>query len=498
MTVVALTRLASAASIQGTVVEHLSGRPLARAEVKLASIGAQGAAGAEIKTRANTVGQFLLSGLGVGAYLLSASRPGFAELRYGQKTWKAAGTPIVLAEPASHYVAELRLRRLGAVAGTVWDENQVGLPEQDVVVYEATRPPKMAAQGKTDDRGVYRVGGLKPGRYYVRTRGRMMEDGLGALPTFFKDVAPVEQARTVDVDLDQQTDDVNIQPAFGRLYRIAGQAVAPPRAGPVTVELMSDMGLVSGSVDGAGHFEFDQLAPGMYEITATADAPWREKLGSYTKLSVDKDVDGMRLQLTRAAEFDIQFEEKRGRPIDPKAVAVWARRKSLAGEGPARRIRPQEDALPPGAWELSVTPPPDMYVAVIAGDRGDMESRAANGWKEFLLPGYVRVKVELSSAIAALHGRVTASMDQPAGGAPVFLEPVELQAGTGLIALRTARTDPQGRFRFSGLPPGRYRVLSSFDFDRPGAQDMEAARADEVSLKESSDTNHDLQLFGAP
>ena len=43
----------------------------------------------------------------------------------------------------------------------------------------------------------------------------------------------------------------------------------------------------------------------------------------------------------------------------------------------------------------------------------------------------MRVKVELSSAIAALHGRVTASMDQPAGAAPVFLEPVELEAGAG-------------------------------------------------------------------
>jgi hypothetical protein len=261
---------------------------------------------------------------------------------------------------------------------------------------------------------------------------------------------------------------------------------------------MSDMGPVSGSVDSAGHFEFDQLAPGIYEITAAADAPWRQKLGSYTKLSVDKDVDGMRLQLTGEAKFDIQFEEKRGRLVDPKTVAVSARRKSLAGEGPARRIRPQEDPLPPGAWELSVTPPPDMYVAAITVDRGNLESRAVNGWKEFFLPGYLQVKVELSSAIAALHGRVTTPTDQPAGSAPVFLEPVELEAGGGLIALRTTRTDLQGRYRFSGLPPGRYRVLSSFDFERPSAEDLEAARADEVALKEASDTNRDLRLFVTP
>jgi hypothetical protein len=74
----------------------------------------------------------------------------------------------------------------------VWDLREAQ------IVYEATRPSKMAARGKTDDRGVYRVGGLKPGRYYVRTRSRMMDEGSGAMPTFFKDVTPVEQARAVE------------------------------------------------------------------------------------------------------------------------------------------------------------------------------------------------------------------------------------------------------------------------------------------------------------
>lgn len=498
MAAMLLPGLASAASIQGTVVEHLSSRPLARAEVKLAVIGPLGTAGSEITARTNSMGQFLFPRLGVGAYLLSASRTGFAELRYGQKTWKGASAPIVLAEPDSRYVTELRLRRLGAIAGMVWDENQVGLAEQDLVVYEASRPPKIAARAKTDDRGIYRVGGLEPGRYYVRTRGGVLDEGLGPLPTFFKDVAPVEEARTVDAELDQQIDDINIQPAFGRLFRVTGQVMAPPRAGPITVELMSDMGPVPGSVDGGGHFDFDQLAPGIYEIAATADAPGRDKLGGYLKLQVDKDVEGMRFPLTRQPEFLIEFEEKHGRPVDPKTVVVRARRKSLAGEGPARRIQPHEDPLPPGAWELSVTPPPDMYAAAITGDRGSLEAPAANGWKEFLLSGYVRVKVELSSAPAALHGRVAASLDHPAGGAPVFLEPVDLESGAGLIALRTTRTDLQGRYRFAGLPPGRYRVMSSFDFERPSTEEMEAARADGVSLKEGGDTGHDLRLFVAP
>lgn len=155
-------QLASGAAIQGTVVENSSGRPLARALVTLVTIGAHGAGGS-FSVRANSSGQFVFSELRAGAYLISASRTGFAPMRYGQKTWKAAGTPIFMPDAESNFVAELRLRRLGAIAGTVWDENQVGVPEQSVAVYQAIRPPRMVAKAKTDDRGVYRVGGLEPG-----------------------------------------------------------------------------------------------------------------------------------------------------------------------------------------------------------------------------------------------------------------------------------------------------------------------------------------------
>ena len=60
---------------------------------------------------------------------------------------------------------------MGAITGIVWDENQVGLAEQDVVVYEVSRPLRLVMRVTTDDRGSYRVGELPRGRYYVRARG---------------------------------------------------------------------------------------------------------------------------------------------------------------------------------------------------------------------------------------------------------------------------------------------------------------------------------------
>jgi len=180
---VLVARTAGAGTIQGTVVEHLSGRPLARALVTLTAVGPQEAGGG-VATRANSTGQFRFLNLAAGAYLLSATRTGFVTLQYGQKNWKSAGTPIFLSEPDTNFTAELRLRRLSAITGMVWDENQVELAEQDVVVYEDTRPLRMLERVKTDDRGIFRIGELRPGRYLVRTRGTVLDENGGPVPTF--------------------------------------------------------------------------------------------------------------------------------------------------------------------------------------------------------------------------------------------------------------------------------------------------------------------------
>jgi hypothetical protein len=259
------------------------------------------------------------------------------------------------------------------------------------------------------------------------------------------------------------------------------------------------MGPVPGSVDESGKFTFEQLPPGAYELSSEAtDFRLNERFGGYLKIVVDQDLD-LHLELSRQPEFDIQFEEQHGKTIDPKQVTVWTRRKTLAGEGAPRRIRPQLDQLPPGNWELSVTPPAGMYVASIrAPNLGDYSSfSAAGGWKEFFLSAGrpLLIKVILSSTAAALIGKVTGS-GEAAAGAPVFLEPLDIESGVGLIGMRTARTDLQGRYRFPGLPPGRYLALSSFDLDPPSHQEMET-HATVVSLKDASEADQNLELFTA-
>jgi hypothetical protein len=285
------------------------------------------------------------------------------------------------------------------------------------------------------------------------------------------------------------------QPSGGKLYTVTGTALRPPRS-QLTVELVSDMGPVGGSVDESGRFTFEQLAPGTYELQGEASDFRGQKFGGYRKIMVDQNLDAT-LEMPLQRQLYCDFEDQHGTKIDGRQSTVWARRKGLAGEGPRRRVR-SLDPLPPGLWEISVTPPAEMIVASIAPlERGDYSSLpAAEGWEELFLPSgrATSVKVVLSTAQATLHGKVIDS-GKVAAGAPVFLEPLDLEWGTGLLTMRTARTDSQGRYGFTGLPPGNYRVASSFDFSEPNLKDVDTARAVTIAVKEGTETSQNLELF---
>jgi hypothetical protein len=49
--------------------------------------------------------------------------------------------------------------------------------------------------------------------------------------------------------------------------------------------------------------------------------------------------------------------------------------------------------------------------------------------------------------------------------------------------------------RFGGLPPGNFRLLSTFDFDDPDEETMQAARPKELLVKEGGSEPQDLDLY---
>ena len=484
---------AHAAVIGGVVLDHATGRALARSLVTLRPI--DGTGGKPQSARAGRTGQFSFN-VSAGMYLLRASRDGFAPFQYGQKEWKSAGRPMSVAQDGTLYL-DIRLRRYAAISGTLLDENEIGIPDQKVVAYPATQPLRIAASATTDDRGIYRIHGLEPGTYYVRAAAKQLEDGSGLLPTFHKETMSVDQAMTVDVELDQQADDIDVRPLPGKLFRVFGHVVRPPA--PVTVSLISDVGRVQTKT--ASAFAFEQVAPGTYELILDGDDPFgRGKIGSYQEIAVDKDTE-LSLQATSWRETEFHMQDEKGKAVDVANAKITARRKDLDGGGRPEVLKLVDGRAPlgPGRWEMSVVSPPGYYTVQLTGiySIADVPGRG-DGWSEVMLRGNDSVTIKLSSRPATMHGLVNGPGQEPAPGAPVYLEAFDKDTQKRLGELRTVRTDLRGQYHFNGLAPGLYRILSTFEYEKPEADSMTAAGARPVTLSEATDTGQDLDLYAPP
>ena len=485
-----------AATIRGTVVEHQTGKVLARALVVVTPV--QGSAGSPVSVRTNVYGAFETPVLPGGAYLVSVSRRSFAPAQYGQKRWKAPGIPVILEEAQSTFL-NIRLPRFGSVTGTIFDENEVGLPEHDVVIYRNTRPPQLVTRAKTDDRGIYRIAGLEPGRYLIRTVGKEYEEG-GYLPTFHKEVTVLDQAYQIEVEIDRETTDVNVRPHPGQLFTVAGQAiVSTPQ--PVQMSLVSDTGSEAFTTDSSGNFKFNPTAPGRYELYAQAQGDRIGPVAAFMPLEVERDRTDVRIALRYYPQVSFSFRDTKGQLISNSAVQVLARRKDLAGDGKAEPLRLPNGStsLLPGRWDLALAPNPKYYAENFSGPGVDPADRGrADAWNEVVLfgsPPPIQVFFRLSSNPATLHGIVTTNGREPVPGVPVYLELYNVDARKRLIDVREVRTDIQGHYQFYGLAPGNYRVVSTLEFLSPDSATMDSANPRTVQMEEGRDTTLDLDLY---
>src|SRR6202044_2742554 len=115
------------------------------------------------------------------------------------------------------------------------------------------------------------------------------------------------------------------------------------------------------------------------------------------------------------------------------------------------------------------------------------------GWNEIQSPRTGLVTIALSGGSSSLHGIVTES-GSPTAWAPVFLETWDPARRTRLVDLRGTRADVRGNYRFEGLAPGSYRVLSTFEYGAPDSQAMDLAGAQPIDIAEHTDLQTDLEL----
>ncbi len=487
-----LAAAARGAVIRGVVTEALTGSPLARTLVQIEPIA--GTPGGSHSVRAGERGAFEFSGLAPGGWILRASRPGYLPLENGQRRWNSAGLPLVLTGDDAPFVA-LRLQRTAAVEGTVRDPNEIGIAGFDVAAWRAGQPAEVVARGKSDDRGVYRLQGLTPGVYFVRS-GAHVEDELQFIPTFASSTVPMENARPVEVFADEEVHGFDVRPLQGKLFRLSGMVTGlPPEVTDVTVTLASETGREKKK---GLNFQFAALAPGEYELYAEAhdDPPGGRLFGAYTRFTLTKNMDGFGLGANETLPTSFQFVP--GNPGGKAPGQLYARRKDLAGVGETApvTIANGKAVLAAGRWELLFVPNPGNYVESFSGmGYGRNLRRRAEGWNEVPIQYFGSVRYGLSGGGGAVAG-VVKQGGEPVAGAPVYLEAYDAVGRVRLLEPRSVRSGLHGEFRFDTVPPGTYRICATFEYGNPDAAAFELMGASQVQVDAHQSVARDLDLFG--
>jgi Carboxypeptidase regulatory-like domain len=472
---------AQAAVIRGSVVENLTGKPLARAVVVLQPI--EGTPGDRRSLRATSLGGFEFDNLAAGSYVLKASRKGFMAAEYGQKRWNSAGTPVSVREGETAFL-NVRLPRFSAIAGTVLDENDIGLPEHEVAAYRLRSPPELVATAKADDRGRYRIHGLEPGSYVVRTIGKQYDDGA-YLPTYSREAGEMRNAVRVDLLPEQQVDHVDVRPAPGRLFSVKAVTSNFPPGAEITITMAGETGRKSMKAD---FYQFTGLVPGEYDFYA--EAPVGEGLATaYQRINVSKDSNVSLIASPGSGLFVSGVPEV-------ESSKLWVRHKDMAGAGEVKQwpLTRGRATIPAGRWELFLEPPAAAYVSSFYGGMAYRGNRGrADGWNEAVAGDRRSLQFQLVSGPGSLRGSVKSGSDF-AAGTPVYLEGWDPVAKQRVGELRTIRTDARGQFRFEGLAPGSYRVLATFEYLNPDVETMDAT-AQEIMVAGHAEKTQDLELF---
>ncbi|MEN3331759.1 MAG: hypothetical protein V7641_1124 [Blastocatellia bacterium] len=446
-------------------------------------------------------GRFQLTHAPVGRFYVAAFAPAFYS--EGEGGGYIEGKAVTLAEGESVDDINIALRRGGVITGRVTGAPGRPLVQERLSLYRIDpQGRKRERYGRnynrmlTDDRGVYRLYGLPPGRYLVsagtpvRAGTSRMGQGNSYYPqTFYPGVADEAKASEVEVTEGGEATAIDIvlgrsERAYNAMLRLvaadSGKPVAGIRCGYSSMDSTgrymgaSAIGmesnargecrlegvlpgkyfvLIAASSDGSQNYTYE---PTPFEITDADVNNIEVKLQAGASISGTVIIEGMNAQ-EAAAHFRNLFI---GVSIPSSVGAPRLARPSIQPDGSFRLV-----GLSPGKGHMRLDsfPRPNFKLLRVERDgveqNGDFDIAAGesiNGMRLIVGLGNCVIRGELKIADGTL---------------PEGIQFVILAQRVGDSSPQTnyeAYSDARGRFVLDGLLPGDYEISAGSDFSITG------------------------------
>jgi protocatechuate 3,4-dioxygenase beta subunit len=468
-------------------------------------------------------GQYRLLSLAAGRYLIAPVAPAYFSPE-NQEGFETRGKVVNLAEGDAVENIDFTLARGGVITGRVTDADGRAVISEPVTISTAeqnnNRRPSFSYNSpmfQTDDRGVYRIYGIPPGRYLVsvgqNSKRGMVRMGVGRGASYPQTFHPgvSDESRASVIEVTEGSEATNIDIPLGRLaetYAVRGTVVDAETGKPVPnarvgygamVEGEKRMGAVAvvTHTDPDGRFSLNALTPGRYAVFAVPEEQ-SDSYGVPTTLEINEgDVTGLVVKMRRGVSVSgvavvegtsdraalaklsqlriAYFQESEG-----MAVPVWGpgERVNADGSFQIRGLRPGKVRLSLGGW-----PPPKGF-SLLRVERDGVEQRG--GVIEVQAGNPItglRLIIEYGTGV--LRGQVRIENGTLPEGAHLYVN--ARRPSVSETSLPGTEVDARGRFVLEGLPPGEYQLRLSAYWNQPGGSRIPSV-VQNVSVREGVET----------
>ena len=507
--------------ISGLVVSAHTGEPLKGAlfSIMAPSRSIRGRA-FEKPTRTGFDGTFQLADIPPGRYYYACKKSGY-------EAGSGPSGQIEVGDGESVEGMVIQLRRSGVIAGRVVDSDGEPLPQAQVQAYRQTfgregarlRP---AATAMTDDRGIYRIFRLEPGKYVVgvrplnelRPRGELAYEYAGS---FYPNAMTATEAAVLRLDWGQEMGNVDLQvPAAPRtlLTGAAFNGVSGHPCRGCVVSITAEDGTAIGTVNPnkAGLFSIVGLQLGSYQLgTRFNDGDrlfGKEDLLVAEERTYEVELVAHRLQVVEGTV--IAGKPPPGNAESPRRVGGVIVQLGRGGGGRGHSSQPipptggrfRFEEVAPGAYRVGLRSMGTAFYLknLLLGGRR-LAKPEINVTSDGSLPS---LTVDASADGASVSGTVEPGRGQAAdanlSGAIVAIFP---RAGGNPYMTDQQDRLREGFFNFRGLAPGSYTLFAmprqdAFNLYDPEVRRALQSRGKVVNLSPEQEVSVELTLIPEP
>jgi hypothetical protein len=423
---------------------------------------------------------------------------------------------------------KLKLTPTGAITGRLVDS--AGAPVEGMTV-SAVAGIVMENSVRTaisDDRGVFRLGGLAPGKYRVVARPQTLAfppeirtDGSGEVhhsPTYHPGALDPKNATRVEVVAAADVTGVDIRLVRTPIVRVAGKVGGLPEGGQnANVSLMKmGGGGPMATVRPDGSFETWRVDPGKYTVIAHHYNGNEQWSSVPVEIEVgENDVDNVALQVVPPMEIHgttiFEDEDARKGPQPPPSSQASPSASQQAPRPPARRyvqLREWSNSYSFGGnvqmeEDGSFTLPHVVarrYRVMIAGSQSYVKSveygqTHSDGAELDLRSGAAApLTIHVATAAGSVSGTVTDDQG-PAAGVRVILVDAGLPLNPAFM-----QSGADGTYNFGHLAPGKYRLMAvdEAEFSPTNAEEDLDGIAEVVEVGDRQSVVKDVKKYVVP